>query len=82
MTLQNRKIDSTLRAKDDQTIVLGGLLRDVDEQTLTKLPGLASIPILGKIFQNKQRTHERDEVVFLITPHVIYPNSQPPTKLR
>ncbi len=78
--IANRKIDSTLRVGDGQTIVLGGLLRDEDSQTLTKMPGLADIPIVGKIFQNKQRTHERDEVVFLITPHVIRPNSPLPTK--
>ncbi|HEV3153399.1 MAG TPA: secretin N-terminal domain-containing protein [Candidatus Baltobacteraceae bacterium] len=78
--IANRKIDSTLRVGDNQTIVLGGLLRDVDSQTLTRMPGLADIPILGKIFQSKQQNHERDEVVFLITPHVIYPNSPLPTK--
>ncbi len=76
--IANRKIDSTLRVKDNQTIVLGGLLRDSDSQTLTKTPGLADIPILGKLFQSRQRTHERDEIVFLITPHVIYPNSPVP----
>jgi general secretion pathway protein D len=66
--------------KDNQTIVLGGLMREIDSQTLSKLPGLADIPIIGKIFQNKERTHERDEVVFLITPHVIYPNATPPAQ--
>ena len=78
--IANRKIDSTLRVADNQTIVLGGLLRDVDSETLTRMPGLANIPVIGKIFQNKQRTHERDEVVFLITPHVIYANSPVPSK--
>lgn len=78
--IANRKVDSTLRVQNDQTIVLGGLLRDVDTQTITKLPGLADIPILGKLFQNRERTHERDEVVFLITPHVIYPNTPPPVR--
>ncbi len=78
--IANRRVDSTLRVKDNETIVLGGLMREIDSQTLTKLPGLADIPIIGKIFQNKQRTHQRDEVVFLITPHVIYPNTTPPTR--
>jgi type II secretory pathway component GspD/PulD (secretin) len=76
--IANRKVDSTLRVKDNQTIVLGGLLRDIDAQTITKVPGLADVPIIGKIFQNRQRTHERDEIVFLITPHVIYPNGPVP----
>ena len=77
--IANRKVDSTLRVKDSQTIVLGGLLRDIDSQTITKIPFLADIPIFGKIFQNRERTRTRDEVVFLITPHVIFPNSPLPT---
>jgi type II secretory pathway component GspD/PulD (secretin) len=71
--ITNRKIDSTLRVSDADTIVLGGLLRDVSNETITKIPGLSDVPILGKFFQNKQAAHERDEIVFLITPHVIYP---------
>jgi type IV pilus assembly protein PilQ len=78
--IANRKIDSTLRVKSDQTIVLGGLLREIDAQTVTKVPFLADIPVFGKIFQDRQRTRERDEIVFLITPHVIPPNAPPPTK--
>jgi type II secretory pathway component GspD/PulD (secretin) len=68
-----RKIDSTLRVKDNETIVLGGLMRDTTSETISKLPWLSEIPILGKFFQNKQTSRERDEIVFLITPHVIYP---------
>jgi type II secretory pathway component GspD/PulD (secretin) len=78
--IANRKIDSTLRAENDQTIVLGGLLRDASSETLTKVPGLSSIPVLGKFFQNKATTHQRDEVVFLITPHIIYPGQKAPDK--
>lgn len=78
--IANRKVDSTLRVKDDQTIVLGGLLRDIDSETITKIPFLANIPVFGKIFQNRERTHVRDEVVFLITPHVIFPNTPLPVK--
>ncbi|MBV8639371.1 MAG: type II secretion system protein GspD [Candidatus Eremiobacteraeota bacterium] len=72
--IANRKIDSTLRVADSQTIVLGGLLRDVDNETLERVPGLSSIPVLGEFFKNRITHHERDEIVFLITPHVIYPD--------
>ncbi|MHB8140749.1 MAG: secretin N-terminal domain-containing protein [Vulcanimicrobiaceae bacterium] len=67
----NRKIDSTLRVRDDETIVLGGLLRDVSAQTISKIPGLGDIPILGAFFRNKMMRRERDEVVFFITPHIL-----------
>lgn len=78
--IANRKIDSTLRVRDGQTIVLGGLMRDVTSETVTRIPGLSKIPILGKFFQDKQTTHQRNEIVFLITPHVIYPDDPPPQK--
>ncbi|HET9392951.1 MAG TPA: secretin N-terminal domain-containing protein [Candidatus Rubrimentiphilum sp.] len=69
--LTNRKVDSKLRVRNGETIVLGGLLRDIDAETMTRVPGLSSIPIIGKLFQDRQRTHQRDEVVFLITPHIL-----------
>ncbi|GAC1392552.1 MAG: hypothetical protein NVSMB31_10810 [Vulcanimicrobiaceae bacterium] len=69
--LANRKVDSTLRVGDNQTIVLGGLLRDIDSETVTKVPYLGDIPVFGQLFRSRDRIHERDEVVFLITPHVL-----------
>jgi type II secretory pathway component GspD/PulD (secretin) len=67
----NRKVDSTLRVRDGETIVLGGLFSDIDSDTVTKLPFLGDIPILGSVFRNRQRSHTRDEVVFYITPHIL-----------
>jgi type II secretory pathway component GspD/PulD (secretin) len=78
--ITNRKIDSTLRVRDSETIVLGGLMSDIDSETITKVPWLSQVPVLGKFFQNREAHHERDEIVFLITPHVIYPNAVPPSR--
>jgi type IV pilus assembly protein PilQ len=75
--IANRKIDSTLRVPDGDTIVLGGLLRDATSETVEQLPWLSQIPVIGKIFDDKQSSHERDEIVFLITPHIIKPNALP-----
>jgi len=67
----NRRVDSTLRVRDGETIVLGGLFSDVDSDTVTKLPFLGDVPVFGSFFRNRQRSHTKDEVVFLITPHVL-----------
>ena len=67
----NRKVDSTLRVRDGETIVLGGLFSDIDSDTVTKLPFLGDIPVLGSVFRNRQRSHTHDEVVFYITPHIL-----------
>ncbi len=67
----NRKIDSLLRVADGETIVLGGLFEDVSTETINKLPFLGDIPILGTFFRNRQTSRTRDQVVFMITPHII-----------
>ena len=49
-------------------------MRDTTSETISKIPWLSAIPILGKFFQNKQASHERDEIAFPSSrPHVIYP---------
>ena len=78
--IANRRLDSTLRVRNGETIVLGGLLRDVSSETVQRIPFLSQIPILGSFFANKATNHERDEIVFLITPHVIVPGATPPSK--
>jgi type IV pilus assembly protein PilQ len=69
--ITTRKAQSTLRVRDGETIVIAGLFSDVDSRTLTKVPFLADIPFIGEIFKDRQHDHNRDEVVFLITPHLV-----------
>jgi type II secretory pathway component GspD/PulD (secretin) len=73
--IANRKVDATLRVRDGETIVLGGLFQDTSSETISKLPFLGDIPILGQFFKNKATARQRDEVVFLITPHILEPPS-------
>ncbi|MBD5655819.1 MAG: hypothetical protein IAI50_11665 [Candidatus Eremiobacteraeota bacterium] len=69
--ITTRKAQSTLRVHDGETIVIAGLFSDVDSKTLTKVPFLADLPFIGELFKNRQHSHTRDEVVFLITPHLV-----------
>ena len=66
-----RKAQSTLRVRDGETIVIAGLFSDVDRNTLTKVPFLGDIPFIGEVFRNRQHDRSKDEVVFLITPHLV-----------
>jgi type IV pilus assembly protein PilQ len=69
--ISTRRAQSTLRVHDGETIVIAGLFEDIDSKTLTKVPFLADIPFIGELFKNRQRNHFKDEVVFLITPHLV-----------
>jgi type II secretory pathway component GspD/PulD (secretin) len=69
--ISTRKAQSTLRVHDGETIVIAGLFSDVDSKTMTKVPFLGDIPLVGELFRNRERSHFKDEVVFLITPHLV-----------
>lgn len=66
-----RKAQSTLRVRDGETIVIAGLFSDITSDTLTKVPFLGDLPFIGEVFRNRVHSHSRDEVVFLITPHLV-----------
>ena len=69
--LNKRSADSTLRVKDGETIVLGGMIDDEMTKSISKIPLLGDIPVFGVLFKNINSTKLHNEVVFLITPHII-----------
>jgi type II secretory pathway component GspD/PulD (secretin) len=69
--ITTRNAQSTLRVKDGQAIVVGGLITESDQENISRLPVLGYIPLLGMAFQNKTLEKVKTEIVFLITPHVI-----------
>jgi type IV pilus assembly protein PilQ len=69
--LNNRKVDDILRVRDGDTIVLGGLIDDEVTKATSKVPLLGDIPILGALFKNVNNTKIHNEIVFLITPHIV-----------
>jgi type II secretory pathway component GspD/PulD (secretin) len=73
----NRKVDATLRVRDGETIVLGGLFEEVDNETITRVPLLGNLPVLGTFFRNRQAAHSKDEVVFFITPRILSADGRP-----
>jgi type II secretory pathway component GspD/PulD (secretin) len=69
---EQRSAKAVLKIRDGETIVMGGLLRSEEEQTIRKIPLLGDIPIVGMLFKQVQRTHpEERELVVFITPHIV-----------
>ena len=67
----DRHVISTTRIGNDKSLVIGGLFQDIDTTTIQKVPLLGDIPILGVFFRNKSVTRSKDEIVFVLTPHVV-----------
>ncbi len=71
-TINRRVLNSTVRLKDGETIVLGGLVQNTVTKTIDKLPILGDIPLIGRLFQNRRSTDVQSELMIYITPHVYF----------
>ena len=66
--ISNRTLTQTVRVKDDETTLIGGLLDNEETRSLTGLPGFANLPALGYAFGSKNNTLQHTEFIILVTP--------------
>jgi general secretion pathway protein D len=66
-----RNASTTLRLRDGETQVLAGLISDEDRSSASGIPGLASLPLLGRLFSTQRDERIKTEIVLLITPHIL-----------
>ena len=65
------KVGTTVSAMDGETIVLGGLITKEDQDIKRKVPFLADIPLVGKLFQYQFNRTRRTELLIILTPHIV-----------
>jgi general secretion pathway protein D len=70
-TFNSRTVNSTIRLRDGETNMLAGLILDNERRGLTGLPGVASIPFIGKLFARNKDEAQQTDIVMTLTPHVI-----------
>lgn len=66
-----RTVNTSMRVKDGDTIIIGGLIQEQDLQSVTKVPLLGDLPLLGTLFRQTSVTKTRNEVVMMLTPSVM-----------
>jgi general secretion pathway protein D len=66
-----RRIEHEIRLKDGEINLLGGILEQSEQQSLSGYPGLAQIPILKYLFSQSTKTIAENEIVFALIPHVV-----------
>lgn len=76
--LSTRQADSTLRTRDGDTIVIGGLSQKQDDTTYRRLPILGSLPLIGGLFRSKSNQSTSTELVILIRPRLLDENGRLP----
>ncbi len=67
----NRRTENVVVVRDNQTIVIGGLIGNTTTEVETKVPILGDIPLLGVLFRGKRDKERRTNLLIFLTPHVI-----------
>ncbi|MBI2095357.1 MAG: secretin and TonB N-terminal domain-containing protein [Candidatus Omnitrophica bacterium] len=70
--ITTREADTTVRVKEGETLVIGGLIKQTNEGSRDKVPILGDIPILGILFSRSEGKKEQTELAVFITPRVLF----------
>ena len=68
---QSTELATNIMVKDGQTIVIGGLFRDVIVTSRKQIPLLGDLPLIGALFRSTSDSVQRQEVIVMLTPHII-----------
>ncbi|WP_394850526.1 type II secretion system secretin GspD [Pendulispora brunnea] len=66
-----RSATTTLTVKDEETVVIAGLMRNNVTKSVDKVPILGDIPVLGALFRNTVESNEKSNLVLVLTPHIM-----------
>ena len=68
-----RNLETSVVMENGETVVLGGLMKDTTSKTVTKVPVLGSVPLLGKLFRKEDDSIERSNLLIFVTAQLITP---------
>ncbi len=70
--VSERSLNSgSIRLRDGQTLILSGIIQDQDRTTVSKIPILGDLPLIGSLFRSTNRANQRNEVIVLLTPQIM-----------
>jgi general secretion pathway protein D len=76
VALSNRKIENVVTVSDEETVVIGGLIDEIQQDQENKVPWLGDVPILGWLFKTTGDSIQKRNLLVFLTPHIIRNKSQ------
>lgn len=70
--ISERSVETTVRVKSGETILIGGLLKEEEVKNIKAIPFLSKLPFLGELFKTRSIDKKNSEIVLAITPTIIY----------
>jgi type II secretory pathway component GspD/PulD (secretin) len=74
--IATRDTQTTVAMREDETLVIGGLIQDTTTRNETKIPLLGDLPLVGRAFRNEAMTRSRNELIITVTPHILTPGGR------
>jgi pilus assembly protein CpaC len=71
--LSSRKMETDIELGDGQSFVIAGLIDNRVQESLSRIPGLSSLPVLGYLFRSKELTKSNTELIIMVTPEITVP---------
>jgi pilus assembly protein CpaC len=71
--LATRRVQTEIELDNGQSFVIAGLLNNQVTDQLSKMPGLSSVPLLGKLFQSRSVNKSSTELLVMVTPELVNP---------
>jgi hypothetical protein len=78
VTLLSQRVlqSGQVRVRDEQTLLLSGIIQESERSSVTKVPILGDIPILGALFRSTETDNRRQELIVLLTPQILDDSDQ------
>ena len=76
--LASREADAVINVRSGATMAIGGLLNSEDSKTISKIPLLGDLPIIGQFFRHTSKTRDNRELLILITPTLVSEDTEQP----
>lgn len=70
-----RSAETTVTVRDGEPMIIGGLIGAEEEKSVSKIPFLGDLPILGALFRNHRKSKSESELIIFLTAHVLGGNS-------
>ncbi len=74
--INKREAKTTVTVPNRETVVIGGLIREDDQEIEDAIPGLSRLPLLGGLFKKKRKEKKKVNLLIFITPHVVFDPSE------
>lgn len=76
--ISTRDTQTTVHLRNNETLIIGGLIQEQATRTDDKIPLLGSLPLIGGLFRNSQYSLTKNELVIVVTPHILAEGEQVP----